>query len=52
MRVSPVAGQPTQRQAPSLLAIVLLVLSLGLAGCGNKGPLQLPDNQAAATQGR
>jgi predicted small lipoprotein YifL len=52
MRVSPVQARPIRRQAPWLLAMALLILSLGLAGCGNKGPLQMPDKQAAATLAR
>lgn len=39
--------QYSQRhRARWLLCAVLLGLMLGLGGCGNKGPLKLPENSA------
>ncbi len=52
MRVSPVEARSTRRWAPCLAVMSLLILSLGLAGCGNKGPLKLPDSATAATRAR
>jgi len=39
------------RFALAALAMTLaLVMALGLAGCGQKGPLYLPDDEPAAEQ--
>lgn len=39
------------RFAPAALALSLaLLMALGLAGCGQKGPLTLPDDDQAAEE--
>lgn len=37
-----------RRLAASLAPMLALALALGLAGCGQKGPLTLPDDERAA----
>jgi predicted small lipoprotein YifL len=52
MHVYPIDPRSARRRASRLLVASLLALSLGLAGCGNKGPLKLPDSTIGTTQAR
>ncbi len=40
---SPVASVPASTLAPALAIVVACVLAASLAGCGQKGPLYLPE---------
>jgi hypothetical protein len=40
--IAALAGSVFMRN-PLLTALVFILLSVGLSGCGNKGPLYLPD---------